>query len=88
VAADHFDLVPPIVPLQPISFSLPGTAHTPTTNMSTIEHNNIYEVLAQQDNGTTDTNNDILSFGSISGGNTTTSGSMGNRGKEPIPLTP
>ena len=52
-----------------------------------IELNNHYDLLAQQGNGAADIDNDKLSFGSISGANTTTSESSGNRGRDPIPLT-
>jgi len=53
-----------------------------------IELSNPYDILAQQGSGAADRDSDRLSFGSVSGANTTTSGSRGSRGRDPIPLTP
>ena len=86
IAAEHFNLVSPAAPLQPISFAIPNTGQNATAQ-SGIELNNPYDLLAQQGSGVADRDNDILSFGSISGANTTTSGSRGGRGRDPIPLT-
>ena len=88
VAAEHFNLVPPTTPLRSISFAVPGPGHTLSTSKSPVEQRNIYDVLAQQGSGAADRAIDVLIFGSISGANTSTSGSRGIRGKDPILLTP
>ena len=85
-AAEHFILVPLEATLQPISFAIPSTAHNTTAAKSTVEQNNIYGILVQQGSGIGDIDIDILSFESISGANTTTSGSRGNRGRDLVPL--
>ncbi len=53
-----------------------------------IELSNPYDILAQKGSGAADRDSDILSFGSLSGANTATSGSKSSRGRDPIPLTP
>ena len=86
IAAEHFNLVPPAAPLQPTSFAVPSTGQTAGAQ-SGIELNNPYDLLAHHGSGAADRDIDRLSFGSISGADTTTSGSKGNRGRDPIPLT-
>ena len=88
VATEHFSLVTPTTPLQLVSFAIPGTGQIPTATRIPIEQSNIYDVLAQQGSGAAYRDIEKLSFGLVSGANTTTSGSMGSRGRDPIPLAP
>ena len=81
-------MIPPTSPLHPYSIVVLGTVHTPTTTRSIVGQNNIYDVLTQQGSGIADKDIDKLSFGSISGVNTSTSGSKDNKGRDPTPLTP
>ncbi len=87
IATEHFNLALAAAPLQPISFAIPSTGQTATAQ-SGIELNNPYDLLAQHGSGAADRDIDRLGFGSIPGANTTTSGSIGNNGRDPIPLTP
>jgi hypothetical protein len=88
VAAEHFNLVPPATPVQPLSFVLPSMRQPALAAQTIIELSNPYDILAQHGSGAADRDSDRLSFGSVSGANTTTSGSKGSRGRDPIPLTP
>jgi hypothetical protein len=87
IATEHFSMGSLAPPLQPISFAVPSTGHTTVASHSPIELSRPYDILAQQGSGATDIDSDILSFGSISGANTSTSGSRCIRGRDPIPLT-
>jgi len=88
VAAEHFNLVPPAAPIQPISFAIPSMGQPALVAPTVIEIGNPYDILAQQGSGSADRDNDKLGFELVSGANTTTSGSRGSRGRDPIPLTP
>jgi hypothetical protein len=57
-----------------------------STTPTTLEHTNIYEILAQQRNGTEKRDDKRHSFGSVSGAKTTSSGSKENKGRDPIPM--
>jgi hypothetical protein len=88
VAAEHFTLVPPTSPIQPLSFGIPSGGQSAPAAQTVIDLSNPFDILAQQGIGIADRESDRLSFGSASGANTTTSGSMGSRGRDLIPLTP
>ena len=54
ITAEHFNLVPPAAPLQPISFAIPSTGQTAPASRSELDPNNPYDILAQQGSGAAD----------------------------------
>ena len=47
VAAEHFILIPPVAPLQPISFGIPSMGQPSLAAQTVIELSNPYDILAQ-----------------------------------------
>ena len=88
VAAEHFTLVSPATPIQPLSFEIPSVGQPALAAQIVIDLSNPYDIFAQQGSGAADRESDRLSFGSVSGANTTTSGSRGSRGMYHIPMAP